>query len=115
MSCVKFEYETTSGNRVVRLLKDVRRQTQYDSFNRRYVEIWNRLKAGGQIKPIPAYKYSGPYASVFSNPRQGYTRGSDMCAERRTSILAGRAKGANRRRNKSTYLGFSLCNNRMRG
>lgn len=97
---MKFEYQTSSGNRVIRLLKDVRRQTKYDSFERRYDEIWNRLRAGGQIKPIPAYKYSGPYANVFSRSRDGYTRGSDMCAERRTSILAGRAKGADRRRNK---------------
>jgi hypothetical protein len=99
MSCVKFEYETTSGTRVVRLLKDVRRQTQYDLFNRRYVEIWNRLRAGGQIKPIPTFKSSGPYANVFSNSRHGYTRGSNMCAERRASILASRAKGAEQRRN----------------
>ena len=56
MSCVKFEYQTTSGNQVVRLYKDVRRRTIYDSFNRRYVESWNRLRAGGQIKPTSAYK-----------------------------------------------------------
>lgn len=100
MSCEKFEYKTTSGNLVVRLLKDVRRQTQYDSFNRRYVKIWNRLRSGGQIKPTLAYKYSGPYASVFSESCLGYTRGSDYDAERRVSILAGRAKGTDRRRNK---------------
>jgi hypothetical protein len=94
MSCEKFEYLTTSGNRVIRLYKDIRRRSMNDSFLRQYDKIWNRLRSGGQIKPIPAFKSSGPYASVFANSRHGYTRGSNMCAERRASILAGRAKGA---------------------
>ena len=99
MSCVKFEYQTTSGNRVIRLYKDVRRRYMNDSFLRRYDEVWNHLRSGGLIKPTPAYKYSGPYTSVFSNSRPGYTRGSNMCAERRAAILAGRAKGAEHRLN----------------